>query len=91
MTDCNPNSTPAQPRALGAHKDDEPMNESWNHRAIIGMLLHLSGNTRPDVALAVSQVCRFAAAPKKAHATAVKHMLRYLKKAMDKGLLAHQA
>ena len=51
------------------------------------MLLYLSTNTRPDIAFAVSQVCRFSSAPKKSHATAVKMILRYLKKTMDKGLL----
>ena len=69
MLDCNPNSTPAAPTALGSCKDSEPMNEKWNYRAIVGMLLHLSGNTRPDVALAASQACRFASAPKKPHAS----------------------
>lgn len=87
MTDCNPNSVPAGQATLGADKDGEPMNEDWNYRGICGMLLYLSTNTRPDIAFAVSQVCRFGHAPKKSHATAVKTILRYLKKTMDKGLL----
>ena len=89
MVDCNPNSTPAVHEALGADKEGEPMCESWNYRAICGMLLYLSTNTRPDIAFAVSQVCRFSNEPKKSHATAVKTILRYLKKTADKGLIIH--
>ena len=63
------------------------MEESWNYRAICGMLLYFSTNTRPDISFAVSQVCRFSNEPKKPHATAVKMILRYLKKTQDKGLI----
>ena len=51
------------------------------------MLLYLSTNTRPDIAFAVSQVCRFSSDPKQSHATAVKTILRYLKKTEDVGMI----
>ena len=89
MTDCNPNSVPAVHTPLGTDKDGEPMNEKWNYRSICGMLLYLSTNTRPDIAFAVSQVCRFSANPKKSHATAIKTLLRYLKGTMDKGIVVN--
>ena len=85
MTDCNPNATPAAQNPLGKNEDDQPMQEVWSYRGIVGMLLYLSTNTRPDIAYAVSQVARFSAEPKKSHATAVKTILRYLKKTSDKG------
>ena len=87
MEDCNPNATPTSQVALGADKDGEPMNESWNYKSIVGMLLYLSTNTRPDIAFAVSQVCRFSSNPKKSHASAVKTILRYLKGTQDKGTI----
>lgn len=87
MTDCNPNSTPAGQAGLGADKEGEPMKEKWNYRAIVGMLLYLSTNTRPDIAFAVSQVARFSSEPKQTHATAIKTILRYLKKTKDQGTL----
>ncbi len=87
MVDCNPNSTPTTLHTLGSNKDGQPMTESWNYRAICGMLLYLSTNTRPDIAFAVSQVCRFSNAPKKSHATAIKTILRYLKKTENKGMI----
>jgi len=87
MTECNPNSTPTTQSTLGADEEGPPMSERWNYRAIAGMLLYLSTNTRPDIAFAVSQVCRFSHEPKKSHATAIKTILRYLKKTHDKGTI----
>lgn len=87
MTNCNPASLPASQDALGSDVDGEPMDEKWNYRAIVGMLLYLATNTRIDISLAVSQVARFGANPKKSHAKAVKMILRYLKKTMDKGII----
>jgi transposase InsO family protein len=87
MADCNPNSLPAAQAALGADKDGEAFSETWNYRAIVGMLLYLSTNTRCDIAFAVSQVARFGSNPKKSHATAVKTILRYLKKTVDQGMI----
>ena len=91
MNDCNPSATPTTQNTLGADKDGEPMSESWNYRAICGMLLYLSTNTRPDIAFAVSQVCRFGHDPKKSHASAVKTILRYLKGTRDKGTIINPA
>lgn len=87
MENCSPNSTPAAQGGLGADKDGPPMDEKWNYRGICGMLLYLCTNTRPDIQFAVSQVCRFGNDPKKSHAGAVKHLLRYLKKTQDKGII----
>ena len=87
MVDCNPNATPALQAALGADEDGEPFNEKWSYRAIVGMLLYLSTNTRPDIAFAVSQVCRFGSDPKKSHASAIKTLLHYLKGTADKGMI----
>jgi histone deacetylase 1/2 len=75
MTNCNPNWTPASTTPLGSDPDGEPMDEIWNYRSIIGMLLYLTTNTRPDCALAVSQAARFSHVPKASHATAVKTII----------------
>ena len=79
LTSCKPNKTPALQLALGSDPDGEPMSETWSYPSIIGMLLYLSTNTRPDIAFAVSQVARFSSNPKQTHATAVKMIVRYLK------------
>jgi hypothetical protein len=87
MTDCNPNWTPASTTPLGSDPDGEPMDEPWNYRSIIGMLLYLTTNTRPDLAFAVSQAARFCHDPKQSHATGIKTIIRYLHRTSDKGMI----
>jgi hypothetical protein len=87
MEGCNPNWLPAPMKALGIDPDGEPMNESWNYRSVVGMLLYLSTNSRPDICFAVSQVARFSHSPKKSHASAIKTLVRYLSRTADKGTI----
>ena len=87
MEDSNGNWTPSGQAALGIDPDGPPMNESWSYRSIVGMLLYLSTNTRPDITFAVSQVARFSHNPKKSHASAIKTIVRYLQKTHDKGMI----
>jgi Reverse transcriptase (RNA-dependent DNA polymerase) len=87
MSDCKPNWTPTTLTALGTDPDGPPMTDPWNYRSIIGMLLYLSTNTRPDITFAVSQAARFSHCPKQSHATAVKTILRYLKRTFDRGMI----
>lgn len=87
MEDCNPNVIPAQKQTLGSDPEGEPMKETWSYPSIVGMLLYLSTNTRPDITFAVSQVARFNHSPKQSHATAVKQILRYLKGTSSMGMI----
>jgi hypothetical protein len=87
MEECNPNWTPASTTPLGIDPDGEPMDEKWSYRSIVGMLLYLTTNTRPDCSFAVSQVGRFCHNPKKSHATAIKTIVRYLHRTSDKGMI----
>ena len=88
MTDCNPNKTPASTVALGSDKEGEPWDQlQWNYASVVGMLLYVSNNTRPDITFAVSQVARFTACPKVSHAKAIKSIVRYLAGTKDKGII----
>ena len=87
MENCNPNKTPAQKVPLGKNEEDVPMTEEFHYRSVVGMLLYLSGNTRPDITFAVSQVARFTHNPRKSHATALKMIVRYLSGTIDKGII----
>ena len=87
MESCNPRWTPANQVALGSDPDEPMMSESWSYSSIVGMLLYLSTNTRPDIAFAVSQVARFSHSPRQTHATAVKSIVRYLHRTADKGTI----
>jgi hypothetical protein len=69
LENCNPNWTPAATSALGMDPDGKLMTEEWSYPSIVGMLLYLSTNTRPDIAFAVSQVARFSYSPKQSHAS----------------------
>ena len=87
MNDSNGNWTPASQVALGIDPDGPAMQEEWSYRSIVGMLLYLSTNTRPDISFAVSQVARFSHNPKRSHASAVKSIVRYLNRTSDKGMI----
>lgn len=53
MADCNPNSTPLALEPLGPDLEGESMTESWEYASILGILMYLANNTRPDIAHAV--------------------------------------
>jgi hypothetical protein len=87
LQDCNPNATPCPQVGLGSDPEGLPMKEQWSYRSVIGMMLYLTTNTRPDIAFAVSQVACFSNNPKQSHAIAVKTIVRYLAATADKGTI----
>jgi hypothetical protein len=88
LEDANPNWTPAAPAAIGSDKEGTPYDhEPWQYSSIVGMLIYLTTNTRPDIGYAVSQVARYNKDPKQTHATAVKKIIRHLKRTRDKGMI----
>ncbi|GKY94961.1 hypothetical protein MPSEU_000460700 [Mayamaea pseudoterrestris] len=87
LQSCKPNYLPASQVALGSDPDGSPMVEKWGYASIVGMLLYLSTNTRPDIAFAVSQVARFNSSPKQSHAIAVKTIVRYLAGTRNQGTI----
>ena len=64
LEECNPNRAPSSQAGLGADPNGPPSKEPWSYSSVVGMLLYLATNTRPDIAFAVSQVARFNSAPK---------------------------
>jgi len=78
--------TPAVTTALGSDKEGEAFDEDWEYATVIGMLMFLAGNSRPDIAFAVHQCARFTHCPKQSHGIAVKRILRYLKGTADQGM-----
>jgi hypothetical protein len=84
MTESNAAETPMNQEVLS--KSQSPStNEDINYmrtipyREAVGSLMYLMVCTRPDIAMAVSEVSKFLANPGRAHWTAVKRILRYLK------------
>ena len=87
MEGCNPSSTPSTVEGLSSNEEGKRMTDTWNYRSVVGMMLYLSSNTRPDIAYAVSQVARFSHCPKQSHAEAVKMIVRYLSGTKSEGII----
>jgi hypothetical protein len=86
MGECNGCDTPSTIDPLHADKDGEPFDEEWAYDGVIGMLMYLAGNTRPDIAYAVHQAARFTHGARNSHAAGVKRILRYLQRTRKEGL-----
>lgn len=78
---------PASATTLGKDESGPPRKEFWSYASVIGMLLYLASNSRPDIAFAVHQCARFSHCARACHEQAVKRIARYLKKTRDRGLL----
>ena len=92
MNDCKPIELPANPN-VQLSKDMAPQTiEETEYmtrvpfRSIVGSLLHLMTNTRPDIAYAVIRVCQHCANPGPEHWKADKRILRYLKGTSNVGI-----
>jgi hypothetical protein len=66
--------------------DGAPLIEDWEYASIVGMLMYLATNTRPDIAYAVHQAARYTHDPRASHAVAIKRILRCIKGTKDKGV-----
>jgi Reverse transcriptase (RNA-dependent DNA polymerase) len=86
LQDCKPNKVPAT-KVLGSLLEDPPHDEDWEYASMIGMLMYLSCNSRPDIAFAVHQCARFTHNPRRGHTQAVKQIVRYISGTMDEGLV----
>lgn len=89
MNDCKTATTPGDPNQRltkdMSPKTSEELEEMFNvpYQNAVGGLLYIAQGTRPDIAYAVNSVSRFNNNPGKAHWTAVKRILRYLKGTMS--------
>ena len=87
IPDYNTNYTLSGLEPLGPDKEGIPMDEIWKYVSIIGMLMYLVNNLRPDIAHTVYTCTRYTHNRKKSHATSVKHILKYLEWTYDKELV----
>ena len=79
--------TPAEQKPLTRDETGEPWLGDFSYASVVGMLLYLSGHTRPDIAYAVNCCARYMFCPCKSHEIALKRIGRYLKATRDKGLI----
>jgi hypothetical protein len=80
-------STPAEIGPLPKDVDGAPAAGNINYPAVVGMLLYLSGHSRPDIAFAVHQVARYTFKPTRRHELALVRIGRYLKGTKDEGMI----
>jgi len=89
MEDCKPSSTPmVNGLALG---DGERLEEPNQYAELVGSLLFLANQTRPDIAFAVGRLARRMAIPTEGDMAAAKAVVSYLKGTKDMGLVYGRA
>lgn len=84
MQDCKPVNTPMS--APVATSDTSARADQTLFREMLGSLLFLSTQTRPDISTTVGLLSRHASNPRALHMVGLKRILRYLKRTIDFGL-----
>ena len=88
MEDCSTEPTPVASGAIfskqdcptqAAAQDQEQRKQAKWYRSVVASCIHLSVWTRPDIAFAVSKLCKFMSNPGPVHVKQLKRLLRYLK------------
>ena len=79
--------TPAESKPLVKDEDGEAASCGFSYASVVGMLLYLSGHTRPDISYAVNCCARYMFAPKHSHELALKRIGRYLKNTSERGMV----
>jgi hypothetical protein len=75
MNTANSVRTPLTQRLINSDDYDDT---GFSYRGVVGSLMYLMVGTRPDIAVAVSELSRYLEKPSKEHVTAAKRVLRYL-------------
>jgi hypothetical protein len=86
MDKSYPSKTPMVIRGLENDTDhflprqegEEVLSSKYPYLSVIGALMYLANNTRPDIAFIVNLLARYSVAPTIRHCNGVKHVLRYL-------------
>ena len=69
--------------------DGAAFDKSWYYPNIVGILMYLATDSRPDFVYAAHQFSQFTHNPRESHDVGVKHILRYLKGIRDRGMDIH--
>ena len=79
--------TPSESKPLVKDVHGHAASGAFSYSSVIGMLLYLSGHTRPDITFAVNCCARYMFCPKHLHELVLKRLGRYLKQASDQGMV----
>ncbi|XP_066316822.1 secreted RxLR effector protein 161-like [Miscanthus floridulus] len=86
MAECKPCVTPMEERLKLTKTSTAAMVDATLYLSIVGGLRYLV-HTRPDIVFAVGYVSRFMEDPREDHWAVVKRLLRYVKGAVDYGIV----
>jgi len=87
LEDSNPKSTPAATTPLGKDVKGAPCQEKWSYASVVGMMMYLASNSRPEIAFAVHSCARFTHCPRRSHELGLKRIARYLKGTRTRGMI----
>ena len=79
--------TPAANHILNRFEHEEPFDERFHYRSMIGKLNFLEKGTRPDISYATHQCARFSIDSKKSHGDAVDYLCKYLLGTKDQEII----
>ena len=82
----NGKATPAEHAPLVNDANGPEAHRNFSYSSVVGMLLYLSGHSRPDIAYAVNCCARYMFNPKRSHEEALKRIGRYLKATRGRGM-----
>ena len=69
------------------HAEPFSTKHAWHYRSIIGKLNYLEKGTRADITYATHQCARFCEDPRNSHGRDVEHLVKYLMKTKNKGII----
>ena len=79
--------TPSEAKPLVKDVDGEEARGDFSYSSVVGMLLYVTGHSRPELAYAVNCAARYMFSPKLLHEKALKRIGRYLKATRGRGLV----
>jgi len=84
MSECKAVATPGEVNLkLVKSNEEKKLVDPKLYRSLVGSLLFIGKQTRPDILYVVNQLSRFLDKPDESHWKAAKHVLRYLKGTID--------
>jgi hypothetical protein len=85
MLECKSSNTPMETKLKLMVDTSSKLVDATLYRQIIGSLIYLM-NTKPDICFVVNTLSQYLVEPRHVHLVAAKHVMRYLKGALECGL-----
>ena len=85
MSDCKAVATPGEVnlKLVKSNDEEQKLVDPKLYKSLVGSLLFIGRQTRPDILHIVNQLSRFLDKPNESHWKAAKQVLRYLKRTID--------